>query len=80
MDDLDLRLAVLKSKNPPPLTLEEIADFCDITKQGVQQIQQRALRKLANEFWDDRKVLLSEFKNSDFNMFYGDCYDSPKNV
>ena len=75
--DLDIKLAVLKSKNPPPLTLQEIATFCDISKQGVQQIEARALRKLANEFWDERKTLLAEFSEPDFNMFYGDCYEEP---
>ena len=37
-------------------TCAEIAEYCGMTKQAVHQIQGRALRKLAQNYYDELKL------------------------
>jgi predicted DNA-binding protein YlxM (UPF0122 family) len=50
MSDVDLKLCVLAGvASGDELTCNEIAQFCDISKQAVQQMEKRALKKFQNE-------------------------------
>ena len=44
--DIDLGLAILASTSEPPHTQNTIAAYCGCSRQRIQQIEQRALRKL----------------------------------
>jgi DNA-directed RNA polymerase sigma subunit (sigma70/sigma32) len=44
--DIDLGLAILASTSEPPHTYQTIAAYCGCSRQCIQQIEQKALRKL----------------------------------
>tara|TARA_R110001592_G_scaffold33687_2_gene116552 strand:+ start:55 stop:300 length:246 start_codon:yes stop_codon:yes gene_type:complete len=51
-------------------TCAEIGEYCGISKQAVHQIQNRALRKLANNHWDLRDELKAPIsKNQDVTIY-----------
>ena len=49
--DIDLGLAILAATTEPPHTADTIAAFCGCTRQNIQKIEQRALRKLRVKFY-----------------------------
>jgi DNA-directed RNA polymerase sigma subunit (sigma70/sigma32) len=44
--NIDLGLAILASTSEPPHTCQTIAAYCGCSRQRIQQIEQKALRKL----------------------------------
>lgn len=51
-------------------TCAEIAEYCGISKQAVHQIQNRALRKLANSHWDLRSEIKAPIsENQDITIY-----------
>lgn len=56
--NIDLGLAILASTSEPPHTARTIAAYCGCTRQCIQQIEQKALRKLRAALYRDR--ILSE--------------------
>ena len=44
--NIDLGLAILASTSEPPHTCQTIAAYCGCSRQCIQQIEQKALRKL----------------------------------
>jgi predicted DNA-binding protein YlxM (UPF0122 family) len=50
MSEVDLKLCVLAEvASGDELSCTEIAEFCGISKQGVQQMEQKALRKFQTQ-------------------------------
>ena len=43
--NIDLGMAILASTNEPPHTCQTIAAYCGCSRQRIQQIEQKALRK-----------------------------------
>jgi DNA-directed RNA polymerase sigma subunit (sigma70/sigma32) len=59
--NIDLGLAILASTSDPPRTSRTIAAYCGCSRQCIQQIEQKALRKLRALY---RNRMLSEaFEN-----------------
>jgi sigma-70-like protein len=52
--DIDLGLAILASTSEPPHTCQTIAAYCGCSRQRIQQIEQKALRKLRGALYRDR--------------------------
>ena len=52
--NIDLGLAILASTSEPPHTAKTIAAYCGCTRQCIQQIEQKALRKLRAALYRDR--------------------------
>jgi DNA-directed RNA polymerase sigma subunit (sigma70/sigma32) len=48
---IDLGLAVLAATSCPPHTCDEIAAYCGVSCQAIQQIEQKALRKVRAHFY-----------------------------
>lgn len=60
---IDLGLAVLRAKTPPghpPRTQEEIAAWAGCSKQAIQQIEWRALRRLRRRLLMHHDPVLTE--------------------
>jgi len=73
-DPVDTKLnEMVETRGHNEHTLDEIAEYCGLSKQAVHQIQNRALRKLANEHWDLRKEWFwsEESEPSDVHEFVG---------
>ena len=62
--NIDLGLAILASTSEPPHTARTIAAYCGCSRQCIQQIEQKALRKLRAALYRDR--LLSEAFENEF--------------
>ena len=60
--NIDLGLAILASTNEPPHTCQTIAAYCGCSRQRIQQIEQKALRKLRATL-DGDKILREAFEN-----------------
>jgi hypothetical protein len=60
--NIDLGLAILASTSEPPHTSRTIAAYCGCSRQRIQQIEQKALRKLRAAFYRDR-ILKEAFEN-----------------
>ena len=52
--DIDLGLAILASTSEPPHTCRTIAACCGCSRQRIQQIEQKALRKLRAALYRNR--------------------------
>ena len=59
---IDLGLAILASTSEPPHTARTIAAYCGCSRQRIQQIEQKALRKLRAALYRDR-ILKEAFEN-----------------
>jgi DNA-directed RNA polymerase sigma subunit (sigma70/sigma32) len=62
--NIDLGLAILASTSEPPHTCKTIAAYCGCSRQRIQQIEQKALRKLRATLYRDR--ILSEAFEHEF--------------
>lgn len=51
-------------------SLAEIAEYCGMSKQAVHQIQNRALRKIANDHWDLRHELVTPLQEGKELVWY----------
>ena len=60
--NIDLGLAILASTSEPPHTCQTIAAYCGCSRQAIQQIEQKALRKLRAALYRDR-ILRESFEN-----------------
>jgi hypothetical protein len=60
--NIDLGLAILASTTEPPHTAQTIAAYCGCSRQCIQQIEQKALRKLRAALYCDR-ILSEAFEN-----------------
>jgi DNA-directed RNA polymerase sigma subunit (sigma70/sigma32) len=60
--NIDLGLAILASTSEPPHTAQTIAAYCGCSRQCIQQIEQKALRKLRAALYRDR-ILSEAFEN-----------------
>jgi hypothetical protein len=60
--NIDLGLAILASTSEPPHTAHTIAAYCGCSRQCIQQIEQKALRKLRAALYRDR-ILSEAFEN-----------------
>ena len=60
--NIDLGLAILASTSQPPHTSRTIAAYCGCSRQRIQQIEQKALRKLRAALYRDR-ILKEGFEN-----------------
>ena len=60
--NIDLGLAILASTSEPPHTAKTIAAYCGCSRQRIQQIEQKALRKLRATLYRDR-ILSEAFEN-----------------
>ena len=60
--NIDLGLAILASTSEPPHTSQTIAAYCGCSRQCIQQIEQKALRKLRATLYRDR-ILREAFEN-----------------
>ena len=60
--NIDLGLAILASTSEPPHTAQTIAAYCGCSRQRIQQIEQKALRKLRATL-DSDKILREAFEN-----------------
>ena len=56
--NIDLGLAILASTSEPPHTAQTIAAYCGCSRQRIQQIEQKTLRKLRAALYRNR--ILSE--------------------
>jgi hypothetical protein len=59
---IDLGLAILASISEPPHTCQTIAAYCGCSRQCIQQIEQKALRKLRAALYRDR-ILREAFED-----------------
>ena len=57
----DLGLAILAATSKPPHNLSEIAAYMGVSRQRVEQIEKRALRKLRACLYQDKR-LATEFQ------------------
>ena len=62
--NIDLGLAILASTSEPPHTCKTIAAYCGCSRQRIQQIEQKALRKLRATL--DRDGILREAFETEF--------------
>src|SRR5262245_63878018 len=60
--NIDLGLAILALTSEPPHTAHTIAAYCGCSRQRIQQIEQKALRKLRAALYRDR-ILSEAFEN-----------------
>ena len=60
--DIDLGLAILASTSEPPHTYQTIAAYCGCSRQCIQQIEQKALRKLRVALYRD-SILREAFEH-----------------
>ena len=60
--NIDLGLAILASTSEPPHTSRTIAAYCGCSRQRIQQIEQKALRKLRAALYRNR-ILKEAFEN-----------------
>jgi hypothetical protein len=60
--NIDLGLAILASTSEPPHTSGTIAAYCGCSRQRIQQIEQKALRKFRAALYRDR-ILNEAFEN-----------------
>jgi len=60
--NIDLGLAILASTSEPPHTCKTIAAYCGCSRQRIQQIEQKALRKFREALYRD-KILREAFEN-----------------
>ena len=60
--NIDLGLAILASTSEPPHTYQTIAAYCGCSRQRIQQIEQKALRKLRATL-DRNRILREAFEN-----------------
>jgi hypothetical protein len=60
--NIDLGLAILASTSEPPHTAQTIAAYCGCSRQCIQQIEQKALRKLRAALCRNR-ILSEAFEN-----------------
>src|SRR5262249_26764788 len=60
--NIDLGLAILASTSEPPHSARTIAAYCGCSRQRIQQIEQKALRKLRETLFRDR-ILKEAFEN-----------------
>ena len=60
--NIDLGLAILASTSEPPHTCRTIAAYCGCSRQAIQQIEQKALRKLRAALYRNR-MLTEAFEN-----------------
>ena len=60
--NIDLGLAILASTSEPPHTCKTIAAYCGCSRQAIQQIEQKALRKFRAALYRDR-ILREAFEN-----------------
>jgi len=60
--NIDLGLAILASTSEPPHTARTIAAYCGCSRQCIQQIEQKALRKLRAALYRNR-TLSEGFEN-----------------
>jgi DNA-directed RNA polymerase sigma subunit (sigma70/sigma32) len=60
--NIDLGLAILASTSEPPHTCQAIAAYCGCSRQRIQQIEQKALRRLTVTLDRDR-ILREAFEN-----------------
>ena len=60
--NIDLGLAILASTSEPSHTYRTIAAYCGCSRQRIQQIEQKALRKLRAALYRDR-ILREAFEN-----------------
>ena len=60
--NIELGLAILASTSEPPHTARTIAAYCGCSRQCIQQIEQKALRKLRAALYRDR-ILKEAFEN-----------------
>ena len=60
--NIDLGLAILASTSEPPHTAQTIAAYCGCSRQRIQQIEQKALRKLRAALYRNR-ILNEAFGN-----------------
>jgi DNA-directed RNA polymerase sigma subunit (sigma70/sigma32) len=54
--NIDLGLAILASTSEPPHTCKTIAAYCGCSRQRIQQIEQKALRKFRAALYRDRTL------------------------
>jgi sigma-70-like protein len=59
---IDLGLAILASTSEPPQTCQTIAAYCGCSRQCIQQIEQKALRKLRTALYRNR-ILREAFED-----------------
>ena len=65
------------------MTLEEIGEKFDLTRERVRQIKEKALRKLRNELWEDYEndhemvntFLLHDFLRNSFHNHHDKKYE-----
>jgi len=60
--NIDLGLAILASTSEPPHTCQTIAAYCGCSRQCIQQIELKALRKLRAALYRNR-MLTEAFEN-----------------
>ena len=60
--NIALGLAILASTSEPPHTSRTIAAYCGCSRQRIQQIEQKALRKFRAALYRDR-ILREAFEN-----------------
>jgi DNA-directed RNA polymerase sigma subunit (sigma70/sigma32) len=60
--NIDLGLAILASTSEPPHTSQTIAAYCGCSRQCIQQIEQKALRKLRATLYRNR-ILREAFEH-----------------
>jgi DNA-directed RNA polymerase sigma subunit (sigma70/sigma32) len=60
--NIDLGLAILASTSEPPHTARTIAAYCGCSRQCIQQIEEKALRKLRAALYRNR-MLSEAFEN-----------------
>lgn len=58
---LGLEIAALHAKPGVPMSMEEIAAFCDCSKQAIDGSYQKALRKIRNRMSPQLRKELKEF-------------------
>ena len=60
--NIDLGLAILASTSEPPHTYRTLAAYCGCSRQAIQQLEQKALRKLRATLHRNR-ILREAFEN-----------------